>query len=59
MADWLRHLLGRPCRQRVTGHGFTPSDPRYWGTGRLCTWLAHPQANRCLMPGRCHDQRPP
>jgi hypothetical protein len=52
--DWLRHLLGLPCRQAVTGHHFVASDPRYWGTARICTWLAHPQASRYLRPRRCH-----
>ena len=57
MGDWLRHRLRLPCLHPVTGHKFVPVAPEHrqaWGWYRGCIWLAHPQANRCLRPGRCH-----
>jgi hypothetical protein len=54
VTDWLRHQLGRPCLQRVTGHAFVPAEHPAWGGYKGCIWLTHPQANRCSLPERCH-----
>jgi hypothetical protein len=54
--DWLRHRLGLPCRQPVTGHGYVRAT---WDGETRCIWLAHPQAGRCFRPARCHDGRLP
>jgi hypothetical protein len=50
--DWLRHLLGLPCRRLIVGHEFVPLS---WAP--VCGYIPDPRPYRprCLLPARCHD----
>jgi hypothetical protein len=53
--DWLRHQFGLACHQQVSGHEYVRPEHEAWGGMTDCIWLAHPQANRCFRPARCHE----